>query len=70
MGIESDFRMDTATRAALRDYVTRVGWHPAARNLGVSCGMIRRGLTGARVRRSSVVAVRLALATAQIGGQP
>jgi hypothetical protein len=56
-----DTRMDAATRAALRSYVTRVGWHPASRALGVSCGMIRRGLTGARVRRTSVVAVRVAL---------
>jgi hypothetical protein len=54
--------MDAPTRAALRAYVGRVGWRPAASMLGVSCGAIRRSLNQRPVRRTTVVAVRLALA--------
>jgi hypothetical protein len=57
-----DRQMDTATRAALRAYVARVGWRPAASTLGVSCGAIRRSLNQRPVRRTTVVAARLALA--------
>jgi hypothetical protein len=60
----SDHRMDAATRAALREYVARVGWRTAASTLGVSCGAIRRSLGRAPVRRTTVVAVRVALALA------
>jgi len=73
MDTQSDNRMDAATRATLRAYVARVGWRTAASTLGVSCGAIRRSLGRAQVRRTTVVAIRLALVlatTVQVGQSP
>jgi hypothetical protein len=62
--------VDGETRAALRAFVDRVGWRPAIRALSVSERCIRRALDNRRIRIASATQIRLALATAQIGGKP
>jgi hypothetical protein len=61
---------DAATRTALRALIRRIGWRPAATAVGIGYGTARRIIVGdGRVRRTTVVAVRLAL-TAQSECRP
>ena len=53
--------IDAATRTRLRRHVAAVHWRRAIRDLGVTEGVIRRALTGKRIRLASVRAIRLAL---------
>ena len=55
---------DPQTRAALRAYLGRATYRQAYRDLGVADGVLRRILSGARVRTASLRAVRMGLTVA------
>jgi hypothetical protein len=54
---------DTATRAAVRSVIDRVGWARGAELLGISQHAIERLLAGAPVLRTTAIAARVSVAS-------